>query len=89
MENNNQDFIDACLKTMSSRHKLGDVVSLDFNSVVNVDIDGLCFEGIIVGKSSNDINQCHIVKCTDNTLPTEEYKYDTISVPAVCIHKKK
>lgn len=84
----NQDFVDACLKTMSARHKLGQTVSLDFNTKVSVDMNGIVFDGIIVGKSSTDINQNHIIKCTDGKLPTDEYKYDTVSVPLTLITVK-
>jgi hypothetical protein len=62
------------------KFKLGEMVDLPSNTVVMVD-SNISFKGIIVGKSTNDINQCHIVKCIDGQLPTNDYKYDTISIP--------
>jgi hypothetical protein len=68
--------------------KIGDEISIPFGTKVKVLLGGM-FEGVIVGKSTTDINQCHIVKCTDNTYPNEFYDYDTISVPLMLIMIKK
>ena len=66
---------------MGKKYKLGDEVSIDFGTTVTVELGILKFKGVIVGKSSTDINQSHIVKCIDGTIPNNEYKYDSVSVP--------
>jgi len=58
--------------------------------IVNLQVEGIMhFEGIIVGKSTTDLTQSHIVECTDGTIPSREYPYTTVSVPAMLIELKE
>lgn len=71
---------------MKKQFKFGDKVDLPAETKVFVDYGNtISFKGIIVGKSTTDITQCHIVKCTDGTLPNETYPYDTVTSPLQCL----
>lgn len=68
--------------------KIGDKVDIQYGTQVLIKLEE-SFEGIIVGKSTTDITQQHLVKCTDGQYPNEIYPYDTISVPLHCIEIKE
>lgn len=73
------------MKEFKQQFKIGDNVNIQFGTKVNV-LLGELFEGVIVGKSTTDITQQHIVKCTDGTYPNDIYPYDTLTVPLVLLN---
>lgn len=68
------------MKEFKQQFNIGDNVNIPFGTKVTVLLGDL-FEGVIVGKSTTDITQQHMVKCTDGKYPNEYYEYDTISIP--------
>lgn len=42
---------------------------------------GIPFDGVVVGKVTTGVDQTHLIRCTDGTIPNDTYKYDTACVP--------
>ena len=66
------------------RYSLGEMVDIPYGTNVEVRYDGENsppLKGIVVGKASTGLDQSHIVKCTDGTIPNVAYHYDTCMAP--------
>jgi hypothetical protein len=65
--------------------KLGDMVSIDDETRVEVNFEHLTVIGRIVGKATSDFNQMHIIECLDGTFPNKEYPYKMFIAPLYTI----
>ena len=71
------------IKNMSkSLQETANYPNIADGTLVRVEIPSVyAFDGKIVGLGANDINQTHLVECTDGFLPNETYPYKVCSMP--------
>lgn len=55
------------------------------NTKVITQVGNLMITGVVVGKSSDNITESYIIRCTDGQLPTDVYGYDTFTSPQMFI----
>ena len=68
------------------RYPLGTMINIPYGTKVRVEYQAdLSFDGEIVGKASTQLEQSHIIRCTDETIPNDYYPYNTAVAPLGCI----
>lgn len=50
---------------------------MKMNTKVKFNNDNSIILGLVVGKASSGLSETYIIKCIDNQLPNDTYKYDT------------